>query len=686
MSSPSLDSRYLPHINGLRALAILGVLIYHLRASYCPAGYFGVDLFLVISGFLLFRSLLKPGAEQGFHYGSYLLKKAWRIIPSWFVVSIVVCACAAYLMPASRMADLLKTARYSAFFQADYYIDRSGDYFNVFSQQNPLLHYWYLSITEQIYIIAPLLIIPLMRWCSRRAAIVLLSILSLLSFAYYVLTTSSLLPLTVQESLLHALGTKTSYYHLVPRFWEFAAGFAAFLLPELAGRPRLRALLGSLGFAGLLASFYLYETGSPSVYLAVACALITLRYGATGPVAHLLNSKPVQALGTISFSLYLWHWPIMVFWKYLCFDSPGVWTELLMVAVCLVVGALAWRFIESVKTPGKPGWLGTLQRCGVVLLIVIVPVVATQIHKHLKKQTALALLSMPTVPRAVPETDTAVLKGLEFMPAAGMTEPPMRMGSPEVAPSFFLIGDSHALQLSGVLHRECEKAGIRGLFLNNSVLPYWNLIQNRTAHDPATWNKEVATAMLDFLRQHPEIRYVLIAQRWEFRLCSLAGADWRTGESFDNEWGRTAITIPGLGEFCDQVRALGKEVVLLGDNPSFPAPFPLDEWQRYQKCELLQLIRPYRERVLTPAEHEAEQKTSYKLHRQLAQEGRARYIDLSVPMMVDGVYPARVNGVFLYSDDNHLTEPGVQRVVDYLLPRLQELLAEPAASNSGTAP
>ncbi len=677
MSSPSLDSHYLPHINGLRALAILGVLFYHLRADYCPAGYFGVDLFLIISGFLLLRSLLKPGAEQGFHYGSYLLKKAWRILPSWFVVTLVVCVLTFYLLAPSRAGDILKTARYSALFHADYHIDRSCDYFNVFSQQNPLLHYWYLSITQQIYLLAPLLIIPVARWCSRKAAITLLALLSLLSLAYYILTTSvNLVPDELRYTLLQALGTKTAYYHLAPRFWEFAAGFGVFLLPEFAGRPRLRTTLGLFGLAGVIASFYLYETGSPALYLTVVSSLLALRYASTGIAARLLNLKPLQALGTISFSLYLWHWPVMVFWKYCCLEEAGLWGNLAMLALSLVLAVISWRFVESVKTPTRTGWKGTLLRCSLLLLIPIIAVGTTKMHKKAKNRVVLSGNNTELIMPPVVEQDPAVLRGLESLPGLHMKNSPRRLGVVDKAPCFFLMGDSHAFQLSNSLHLACERAGVSGLYLNNSVLPYQNLLRLANPYDPSVWNRDVAETLLRYLEQQPGITHVIIAQRWESRLRWVEDSDERTGKAIRAEKERMELTSAGLRGWCSSLRAIGKQVILLGDTPTFAPPFPLDEWERYQELRLLQLLRPYRERVLSQEEHNEEQQFSHELLQQLAAEGLALYLDAAPGLLENGAYPARVNGEFLYYDDNHLTPAGSDRAMEHLMPQLLKLLHE----------
>ncbi len=687
MSSPSAVSTYYPHINGLRAIAILGVLFYHLRADYCPAGYFGVDVFLVVSGFLLFRSLLKPGAGQGFRYGDYLMKKAWRIIPSWFVVTLVVCGVAIYLFHSSRMTDILKTGRHSSVFLADYFIDKNGDYFNVFSLQNPLLHYWYLSITQQLYIIAPLLVIPLARWCSRRASIILLAVLGVFSLAFYVLTSSpGLVPVSCSGSLLHSIGAKTAYYHLIPRLWEVAAGYAVFLLPPFESSPVLRGWLGILGLAGIVVSYFLFDTGSAAVYLTVVSSLMVLRYASGGMAACILNSRPVQAVGTISFSLYLWHWPIMVFWKYLSFDKPDVWDEMGMVALSLAMGTLSWWAIERIKTPARWLWRGAL-----LLLIPICAALTLYGHFYLQDRNG-ELGNAPQISvlnEAVEETDESLLAGTEFLDGYSERDKFLRVGTPTVAPSFFLMGDSHALHYYDALSAICTENGLRGIFMTAKMVPFWYMKVEPNSQDLVYWNEAFANKLLEYLERHPEITHVVISEYWGYRFESSGNfptSDWRSGKTVTSRTECRALAVRGLEEMCERLRAIGKVPVLIGETPCFPLPSPMDEWQRCQ-----QMNRTYRGRWCYQAEFDREAGFANGVHERLASEGKALYLPAAPALLENGHYPDRMNGEFLYLDKDHLSRAGADRVIRSIFPRLKESIeaakpASPADGENGRQP
>lgn len=659
------------HINGARALAILGIVFYHLRATYCPAGYFGVDLFLVISGFFLMQGLFKSSEAGRFDYGGFLMKKAWRILPSWALVTCATVLMALLTMVFSRVEPVLETARFSSFLCADYYIDRSGDYFNTLSHQNPLLHFWYLSITEQLYVLAPLLVVPFVRFFSRRVACAVLIILGVLSLAYYVVTTTpAWFSQECRELFLAPLGMKSAYYHLVPRLWEIVAGYCIVFLPSLNSRYVARQSLALLGLAVVVASFFCFKTGSPAVYATVAGTMLLLKYGDSGLTSVLLGNQVLQKIGTISFSLYLWHWPVMVFWKYMTFDQPGFWGEVGMLSCSVLLGYLAWRFIESLRQPSVYGKRGFFIRGSVLFCLPMIGFGSAWIQSSDYIRTSLhgeANVLQMEFKRGVAKPGDSYLQG--FRKDLFQYEP-CAIGDDAAQPySFLLLGDSHAHHLFEGLDHACKQDHYRGIFLGNSCTPYWNYHLPLKVQGDAQWNREQAEATVAWLAQLHDVKYVLISQHWERRLSCDDGVDWRDMKALTQAQ-RAALTAEGLEIFCRKVQEQGKKVVLLRDTPRFKWEeiTPYDEWQR---CQALGQKVP--ERVIPVSFYEECNKAPDALFRQLESKGLVFVLDPTPPLCVDGGYRAWIDGELMYKDSNHLSPAASIRVGGFLVEKLKEL-------------
>ncbi len=678
MSAVKGQSSYLSHVNGIRAIAILGVLFYHLNAEYCPVGYFGVDIFLVICGFLLFRKLLSPEEIRVFRYGNYLVGKAWRILPSWFVLTLAVMVLAVGLMVSHREISVFYTARSSALLYADYYIDRvGGDYFNTLAQQNPLLHLWYLSITEQLYILVPIIIVPIVRMFSRRVALCVIGGISLFSLAYFVLSTTRLLPVALQTELLGITGSRTAYYHLLPRFWEVGAGTVIGSLPSLALFPRWRQFLASVSLLGILVSFFLYKTGSNSSYLTVVCTVLLLRYGGAGRVAAILNNRLLQWVGTISFSLYLWHWPIMVFWKYCCFDNPGLWDEAGMVLLSFLLAWGAWRWIETFRIPSAGRW-GGLWRCAIWGLPPAMVALTVLGNYHAAGRNSYTW-NHSLVPSF--REDARVLQGVlsretdpTLTPASLFT--PRSIGNPESnssEPFFFLMGDSHSEHLYEGAYLACQRRGIRGVYFGRS---FWQIVQLSSDGAGEFIYPDLDVPTYRYLEAHPEIKYVVLAVYWDLNM-NFHAADVRLanndlGNVYSAESYR-AFMEARIRKLCVSIHAMGKKVILLGDVPSFDENelSPIDRWER---C--MQLGIEYTDVVIIPAEHVRKQAEEVRFFQSLVAEGLACYIDVAPSLLVDGLYRSRIGDEFMYKDTNHLTPAASRRVGEYLVERILEVAAK----------
>ncbi len=676
-ATPGKPASFLTHVNGLRALAILGIVVYHLNATYCPAGYFGVDIFLVISGYFLLASLMKAERAGDIHYGSFLLKKSWRIIPSWFVVSLVFCFASAWFMIPPDRVEIFSTAFRSAYFGADFFIDHLYDYFNQKAHQNLFLHYWYLSITCQMYVVVPLILMLLLRFVSKKAAVVALAVLALLSLAIYVLTSSMQVPEDIRNAVLAGTGMKTTYYHLLPRLWEVLAGGLVLLLPAWQEKRWLRILLESIAAFGMVFSFFWFETGSAQVYAAAICAILFIRYGGEGYVSRLLAWRPFQWVGTISFSLYLWHWPIMAAWKYVKLGEIAWYDELGMLLCSFLLAALAWRVVENLRMPKGASRLMLCARALPLLLIVLFICGVRPWYKHIRMTGYDGLLGqgltrelyehMATLPPA---------EGVqEGFPTKEFSSRPVYIGSNENAvPSFVLMGDSHALHSYHGMNKYCSEHGIRGVALNINVIPFW------WCYVQSAWSESKAEGVMEYLRQHEEFRYVFITMLWESRLCGGAKdngvptLDWRGMKTLDDA-AQIALREEGLAETCRRLTAMGKRVVLLADVPILPPN--LSPFQLSQKMKMLRGVDA--PEYLTPVSVHQQAAARYTtLFRRLKEEGKVwAVIDCAEPLRQGENYRTRNDkGQFLYSDNNHLTYAGSEHVLSYVLDEWQRLVQE----------
>ncbi len=662
---------FLHHVNGMRAIAILGILFYHLNATYCPAGYFGVDAFLVISGYFLIASLLKAEKPADLRYGSYLLKKSWRIIPSWLLVCLVFCiGSAPFMLPLDRV-ELCNTAGRSAFFGADFYIDHLYDYFNQNAHNNLFLHFWYLSITCQMYIILPLIVMLTLCCGTRRTTAWVLGIIGTLSLAFYLLTTTPQVPQELRHHLLRSTGMQTAYYHLLPRLWEIVAGGAILLLPAWQQRPTRRKLLETLGALGVILSFFLFETGSAQVYMAALGTMLFIRYGGGGPIARLLACKPIQWVGTISFSLYLWHWPIMAGWKYIRLGDIYWYDELGMVLLSLLMGHLAWRWVESLNMPKARTRAALTLRFLPLLLLALFAAGIRPYYKSIKAQTGewakgKGLVSEVLAIISTRPPDAELQRG--FTTSILLPRPPAYIGTQTTAtPSFLLIGDSHSTHSFLGMEHYCNEHGIRGIFWNNHVTPFWWCYKDNLS----PWNPEIAETFTEYLRQHPELEYVFISTLWWDRLYasdsknSGVTMDWREMKRMELAE-QINLREAGLRETCRILTEMGRKVILLTDIPQLPSrPSPYERWLKVKM-----LTGEDAPEHLTPASVHKEKESRYaQLFHQLAADGLVwAVIDSAEPLRRGEAYATRdKKGEFLYYDSNHLTTAGSLIVGTYIL-------------------
>ncbi|MEB3360780.1 MAG: acyltransferase family protein [Synechococcaceae cyanobacterium] len=364
-------SRYRPEIDGLRAVAVLAVLINHLNPIWLPGGYLGVDLFFVISGAVVTGSLVtRPASTPRRFLMGFYARRFRRLLPA-LIVNIVVVALlfSALVNPGdSTFAPSLRTGLSALFGVANLYLLRQGsNYFATDNHFNPFLHTWSLGVEEQFYLVWP--IVLLLCGLGRKTQPMVRQRLGWVSL---ILSLASLVSLAV----LQARGQNdASFFLLSARFWELAAGALAWLV--VSRRPQQPQPSASAWGSLALLTLFLVLLFSPESWriaatlACVACSvglLIMLR-GETGPGRWLAKPGPL-AIGLSSYSLYLWHWPVIVLARW----SVGInrWTVL---PILLLIGLLTWlsyqlecRF-RLAGAKGQPASLGALIRYPALLLL-----------------------------------------------------------------------------------------------------------------------------------------------------------------------------------------------------------------------------------------------------------------------------------------------------------------------------
>lgn len=330
---------YRPDVDGLRAISILMVLLFHANFGF-SGGFVGVDVFFVISGFLISGLIRKEQVENKFRVSNFVLRRIRRIYPASAFVVFITLAVGWFLLLPNDLVSLANSAIMQQFMVSNVYFWRSTGYFSGSAELKPLLHTWSLGVEEQFYLFFPLLMIALYK-LKKISGISIAGGLAVVSFC-----------LSVWGSNYNAQG---AFYLLPTRAWELLLGCFLWYLPRLTvGFAGIANTLSILGITGLLWSSLSYDVstkfpGASALLPCVSAAAII--YGNTyegNTVRWVLSLKPFVLLGLASYSLYLWHWPVLSFMRHFyCGGNPNWQVRLLAVACSLVLAALTLKLIEN---------------------------------------------------------------------------------------------------------------------------------------------------------------------------------------------------------------------------------------------------------------------------------------------------------------------------------------------------
>ncbi|TIQ40739.1 MAG: acyltransferase [Mesorhizobium sp.] len=333
----ALKFDYRPDIDGLRAIAVIVVVLFHFGVPGFPGGFVGVDIFFVISGYLITRLLIAKGNELSLieFYG----RRVRRILPAMLVMMGLSLAAGWFLLLPGDFASLGRSAAFSAAGLGNYYFLWNTGYFDREATLLPLLHLWSLGVEEQFYLVWPALLMAASRISRgrRSSPVVAICLVALISFSI----------------ALHlvAVDPKQAFYGPFGRAWELALGGLVVFMPAV-GRRGISEAFSLMGICLIVASTVWLSSSQPfpAAYalLPVAGAVLLIWPRSQTVLGAALSSHPLRMTGKVSYSLYLWHWPILVFFRHYAGGSmPTAGEASVLIATTWLVAYLSWRFVEE---------------------------------------------------------------------------------------------------------------------------------------------------------------------------------------------------------------------------------------------------------------------------------------------------------------------------------------------------
>jgi peptidoglycan/LPS O-acetylase OafA/YrhL len=613
-----VKASYRPEIDGLRALAILSVVFYH--AGIGPRGGFeGVDIFFVISGYLLTWLLLQEKQETGrIDLLSFYARRVRRIIPAAIVVVMTTLILSLALLPSAVLSKVADSAISSVLFCANYFfLHNSGGYFDGPADEMPLLHIWSLSVEEQFYFVWPLLIMAIasLRIKSPKLVVSVCIIASIL-FAEYLLQKNP----------------DMAFFYMPARFWELAiGGFVAMLNTPLV-QSRLLALcaIGAI-FAGIaLPIAHFPGLGAMPVVLGTSVLIWIIHSREDlGVVGALLAIAPIRFIGRISYSLYLWHWPLLAIYRTTSVDV-GPLSSLVICGIAGVLAFLTYRYVETpVRTKLRAVTARKVVMSGAIASLTI-PITVLAID-HFKVIPDRDFKEQDFATKA--ETDRSPYKAGCMLKA---TDPPNKFPGAEctskhgVSPKVAIIGDSYGGAWQPMAWEIAKKLDLSAIDYSRPGCPAFLGIK---------WNEKSVTQPIcgDY--------NVLLAEKVKGFDTVVIGTRWGFTMSDMNKNGIHAM----LAAISPYVR----KIYVIGPSPVLHETVP--------KC-----IRANRLDACTiqRAEYDRNSEPARNFLKSLPTEFRnVEYIELSDYLCTQTECPPVKEGVALYFDDNHVTYTAARKFV-----------------------
>lgn len=660
---------YRTDIDGLRAVAVLSVLCFHAGIPGFTGGYVGVDVFFVISGFLITSNVTNEIHEERFSIFKFYEHRIRRIFPALFLVIIFTLIAGFIFFNYIAFKSLGKSVMGTTFFASNIIFWRELGYFDAASITKPLLHTWSLAVEEQFYLFYPIFLLVINKISKNNY------------FAWiFGIGTVSLLLCIVWTYTHHG----AAFYLMPTRAWEmfFGSILALGVMPRLQ-TGKQRSLFSSLGLGLIFYSvvFYTEMTLFPGIAALVpvlgASLIIYSGMDGASAIGKFLSCRPMVYLGLISYSLYLWHWPLLVFANNLIARDL---TPREGVGIMLLTYGISVISLKYIELPFRRAKVILPQRTRFFFLSAAIMLLVSMLGGVVYLQNGMPYRSSNNNSLIMQSIDSNELEAEpEYdLQSSKLTSGslPARVGTATTTPCFLLWGDSHARALIPAISAQATWNGYSGFITTQSAHPPVLGLDGIDSNMNVFCRHAFNDSVLSFVAHHPEIKTVFLAAAWEAYssgtgFMEKGGVRWHlkdvVGEAPDSFSPR--LLKLGLTRTVAALLQMGRNIVIISDIPNLGHDPITVYWSSTRFGEQAMNVLP------TRTEHRERNKYIYAMLQELALLPKVTVIYPENWLMNQGK-PTRIiaNDRLLYRDSHHLTKFGAE----YVAPAFDEVFKKMA--------
>jgi peptidoglycan/LPS O-acetylase OafA/YrhL len=444
------EFQYLKHVDGLRALCVLGIFVYHLNPTWLPGGFLGVDIFFVISGYLITALFLRDmNIKSRLSFKKFYIRRFRRLFPSFLLVTVLSQLISYLIFENTTYRQISKSIVASLLGISNLFFFKTSDYFNLDSGSQPLLHFWSLNVEEQFYLLWPFLFLVFFKKFGRKS-----SYLFALSFILYLVTFAM--------NISHPVAV---FYLPIFRFYLFIfGGWLAFLTIKVTMKIRFQLTLIWFSVILLIMCLYILNSGdllpglwTPALLIVTAFLIV---FGKADSKFNPLNFKFLQFIGLRSYTIYLVHWPLIVFYKYrYSLEELPFFSAILIFGLGLIISSLIYKYYEI---PIRYGKFSEQNVVKILSLASIPTLLAALLVLYPSSASPSASSASPSASSASPSASSASPSASSASPGASSASPSASSASPSASSAKEIFYSESVIEIGknyrfGPLVKICEK-------------------------------------------------------------------------------------------------------------------------------------------------------------------------------------------------------------------------------------